>query len=74
MLVKEIKVHINDLLSKHDISLNRLARESNIEPARLWELANYKRKTINMGYLIRIAETLEIDDITEIITIEEVEE
>ncbi|WP_420911979.1 helix-turn-helix domain-containing protein [Listeria grandensis] len=72
-LSKEIRIHLNDILDKYDISLNKLARESNIEPARLWELANYKRQTINIGYLVRIAETLEISDIRELITLEESE-
>ncbi|MBC2176470.1 hypothetical protein HCB27_07575 [Listeria booriae] len=40
-LSKEIRIHLNDIIDKYDISLNKLARESNIEPARLWELANY---------------------------------
>ncbi|MBC2148859.1 XRE family transcriptional regulator [Listeria booriae] len=68
---KEIRIHLNDLLDKYDISLNKLVREPNIEPVRLWELANYKRKTINIVYLVRIAETLEINDIRELISLEE---
>ncbi|MBC2196406.1 XRE family transcriptional regulator [Listeria booriae] len=64
-------MHLNDVLDKYDISLNKLARESNIEPARLWELANYKRQTINIGYLVRIAENLDINDIRKLISLEE---
>lgn len=71
---KKLVIHIYDLINKHNISLRELSRQADIDIARLSELASGKRKRINIDYLIRIAETLDIDDINEIITIEDLEE
>lgn len=67
----EIKIHI--LLNKYGISLSELSRLSDIEVARLSELANGKRQRIQINHLIRIAEALDIDDIGEIIQLKNVE-
>lgn len=70
--ILEIKIH--DLISKHNISLSELSRLSDIEVARLSELANGKRQRIQINHLIRIAEALDIDDIGEIIQLKNVED
>lgn len=69
--VLEIKIH--DLINKHNISLSELSRLSDIEVARLSELANGKRQRIQINHLIRIAEALDIDDIGEIIQLKNIE-
>lgn len=69
--ILEIKIH--DLISKHNISLSELSRLSDIEVARLSELANGKRQRIQIDHLIRIAEALDIDDIGEIIQLKNIE-
>lgn len=70
--ILEIKIH--DLISKHNISLSELSRLSDIEVARLSELANGKRQRIQINHLIRIAEALDIDDVGEIIQLKNVED
>ncbi|EQC2373295.1 helix-turn-helix domain-containing protein, partial [Listeria monocytogenes] len=50
-----------------------LSRLSDIEVARLSELANGKRQRIQINHLIRIAEALDIDDIGEIIQLKNIE-
>lgn len=69
--ILEIKIH--DLISKHNISLSELSRLSDIEVARLSELANGKRQRIQIDHLIRIAEALDIDDVGEIIQLRNIE-
>lgn len=69
--ILEIKIH--NLLSKHSISLSELSRLSDIEVARLSELANGKRQRIQVDHLIRIAEALDIDDVGEIIQLKNIE-
>lgn len=66
----EIKIH--NLLKEYNISLSELSRLSDIEVARLSELANGKRQRIQINHLVRIAEALDIDDISEIIQLKNV--
>lgn len=70
---KGLEIKIHSLLNKHDISLSELSRLSDIEVARLSELANGKRQRIQIDHLVRIAEALDIDDIGEIIQLKNVE-
>ncbi|MBL1230129.1 helix-turn-helix transcriptional regulator [Enterococcus sp. BWB1-3] len=65
----EIKVEIliNKLLAERNMSLRELARLSGIEPSNLSNLANGKRKKIYLEHIERIADALEIDDISKII-------
>lgn len=73
MKEKTLEIKIHDLISRHNISLSELSRLSDIEVARLSELANGKRQRIQINHLIRIAEALDIDDIGEIIQLKNIE-
>ncbi|NRR75210.1 helix-turn-helix transcriptional regulator [Tetragenococcus halophilus] len=53
------------------MSLRELSRQSGIDIARLSELASGKRKRVNIDFVIKIAEALNITDIREIFTIED---
>ena len=68
---KRLVVHIQELVKKHNISLRELSRRADIDIARLSELSSGKRQRINIEYIERIAEALNIDDIREILTIED---
>jgi len=50
-----------------------LSRLTDIRHAALSELANQKRQNINFNHLEKIAETLELDDIREIVDFIEIE-
>ncbi|MEB6069979.1 MULTISPECIES: helix-turn-helix domain-containing protein [Enterococcus] len=65
---QELKVEllINDLLAERNMSLRELARLSGIEPSNLSNLANGKRKRIYLEHIERIADALEITDISKI--------
>jgi putative transcriptional regulator len=71
---KKVRVKIHDLIEDRNMSLRELSRKSDIRHAALSELANQKRQNINFSQLERIAESLEIDDIREIIDLEDTEE
>ncbi|NSO80892.1 helix-turn-helix transcriptional regulator, partial [Enterococcus faecalis] len=63
---REFKVEllINDLLAERSMSLRELARLSGIEPSNLSNLANGKRERIYLEHIERIADALEITDIS----------
>lgn len=65
---REFKVEllINDLLTERSMSLRELARLSGIEPSNLSNLANGKRERIYLEHIERIADALEITDISKI--------
>lgn len=68
-------IKIDYLIEEYKVgSLRKLAEMCDIRHAALSELNNGKRKNINFGHIERIAETLGIDDITEIIDFVEVGE
>ncbi|EGO6086899.1 helix-turn-helix transcriptional regulator [Enterococcus faecalis] len=65
--VRKVEVLINDLLAERQMSLRELARLSGIEPSNLSNLANGKRQKIYLEHIERIADALEIDDISRIL-------
>jgi len=67
---KKLVFHIKELTEKYDLTQNELARRAAIEPARLSELANGKRKQIEISYIVKIAEELDITDLNEIMSLE----
>lgn len=71
---RKLNIHIKELLKKHNITQNELARRTAIEPARLSELTNGKRKQLNIDYIIKIAEELDITDLNEIMSLEFIED
>ena len=64
---KKVEVLINDLLAEYQMSLRELARLSGIEPSNLSNLANGKRQKIYLEHIERIADALEIVDISRIL-------
>lgn len=65
-----MKFNLKKLADEHDISLRELARLSNIEPAIVNKMANNKRNSIFLEHLERIADSLDIDDLSDIIYFE----
>lgn len=71
---KKIKVKIHELASQRGVSIRELSRLTDIRHAALSELANQKRQNINFSHIEKIADTLELDDIREIIDLVEVKD
>ena len=70
---RKLIVHIHELLEKKGWSLSKLALEADIDKARLSRLASGKREYLYIEYLVKIAETLDIDDLNEIVSIKRVD-
>jgi len=66
-MVRRVRVKIHELINKRGISLRELSRLTDIRHAALSELANHKRQNINFSHIEKIADSLELDDISEII-------
>lgn len=67
---RKVVFHIKELAKKHELTQAELAMKAAIEPARLSELANGKRTQLELSYITKIAEELNITDINEIMTLE----
>lgn len=64
---RRIEIGLKELVKSRGISLRELARLSDIEPSIINKLANGKREKVYLQHIERIANALEIDDISEII-------
>lgn len=73
-MTKKIKVKIHELAIQRGVSIRELSRLTDIRHAALSELANQKRQNINFSHIEKIADTLELDDIREIIDLVEVKD
>lgn len=73
-MAKKIKVKIHELASQRGVSIRELSRLTDIRHAALSELANQKRQNINFSHIEKIANTLKLDDIREIIDLVEVKD
>ncbi|WP_346234734.1 helix-turn-helix transcriptional regulator [Lysinibacillus telephonicus] len=74
-MAKRVVVKIDYLIKEYKVgSLRKLAEKCDIRHAALSELSNGKRRNINFGHIERIAETLGIDDITEIIELVDIDD
>ncbi|MBP3041198.1 helix-turn-helix transcriptional regulator [Bacillaceae bacterium Marseille-Q3522] len=74
MHTKKLVIHIHELIEKKNISLRELGRLADIDISQISPLAKGDRKRIDVGHIVRIAEALDIEDIREILTIENVDE
>lgn len=68
-MAKKVIIKIGQLTKSRKLSLRELSRLSDVRHAALSELANGKRESISFAHIERIAQALDIDDITEIIDI-----
>lgn len=71
---RKIRVKLNELYDKYDINQAELARLTSIDHARLSELENLKKKSVYIPHLLKIAEALDLESISEIIDFELIDE
>lgn len=64
---RKVEMRLKELVKERGISLRELARLSDIEPSIVNKLANNKREKVYLAHIERIAEALDISDISEII-------
>ena len=66
-MVFELKSNLGELLKKKGWDQKRLVEETGLNPRTISELVNNKTIRINKNALEKIAEALNIDDVSEII-------
>jgi putative transcriptional regulator len=71
---KKVIINIKKLAKKHDLSLRSLSRLADVRHPTLSELSNDKRDSINFKHIEKIAESLNISDIREIINLVDTED
>ncbi|MEH7119232.1 helix-turn-helix transcriptional regulator [Neobacillus vireti] len=71
---KKVKINIPKLLVKLNMSLREFSRRTDIRHSTLSELSNGKRERISFRHIESIADTFNITDIREIITLEDTED
>ncbi|MCH4169520.1 MAG: helix-turn-helix transcriptional regulator [Streptococcaceae bacterium] len=64
---KKVVIKLKELAEKKGVSLREIGRLSDIEPAIINKLANQKHQRVQLAHIERIAESLEVDDIRDII-------
>ncbi|AIQ13650.1 helix-turn-helix domain-containing protein [Paenibacillus durus] len=69
-VVRKIRVKLDEVLQSRGITQTELMKMSGVRQASISELTNNMRTGINREHLAKIADALEIDDISELITIE----
>lgn len=63
----ELRVRLKELLQERGITQKDFAEQTGLKPSVISELVNNQRSSINKNYIIKIAETLNIDDVSQII-------
>ncbi|MFB0840938.1 helix-turn-helix domain-containing protein [Paenibacillus oleatilyticus] len=63
----ELYVRLQELLKERNMTQKELAEATGLRPTTISELCNNVRSTINREHLVKVAETLGISDIKELI-------
>lgn len=67
--MKKIRINLDKLLEKHNMTQKELSDLTHIRAAAISELVNNQRTSINKDHLNKIINTLGIEDIGELISI-----
>ncbi|WP_449601063.1 helix-turn-helix domain-containing protein [Paenibacillus sp. Marseille-Q9583] len=65
-----MRVIVDEIIRARGITQTELSDMSGVRQASISELSNNMRKSINREHLAKIADALEIDDISELLIIE----
>lgn len=68
--MRRIRIRLNEVMAERGLTQTQLAEVSNVRQAAISEMSRNIREQINIKTLIKIANALEIDDISELIVIE----
>ncbi|MDB5056299.1 MAG: hypothetical protein JWM44_4349 [Bacilli bacterium] len=68
--MRKIRIKLKTVLLLKNMTQKELSLKSNVRQAAISELCRNERKEINLEQMERIAEALEINDISELIEIE----
>lgn len=68
----KVKLKVKELLEERNITQKKLAQISGIRESTISDIVRGTRKVINFEHLSKIAEALEIDNISQLIDFEEI--
>ncbi|ADM71699.1 hypothetical protein GMA19_03910 [Paenibacillus polymyxa E681] len=68
--MRTIRLKLNEVLTQRRLTQTQLSELSGVRQAAISEMSRNIREQINLKTLIKIADALEIDDISELIVIE----
>ena len=68
----KVKLKVKELLEERDITQKKLAQISGIRESTISDIVRGTRTVINFEHLSKIAEALEIDNISQLIDFEEI--
>ncbi|HBU80859.1 MAG TPA: XRE family transcriptional regulator [Paenibacillus sp.] len=68
--MRRIRIRLNEVMAERGLTQTQLAEVSNVRQAAISEMSRNIREQINIKTLVKIADALEIDDISELIVIE----
>ncbi|EES73309.1 DNA-binding helix-turn-helix protein [Paenibacillus sp. oral taxon 786 str. D14] len=68
--MRKITIRLNEVMQERGLTQTKLAELSGVRQAAISEMSRNIREQINLRTLEKIADALDIDDISELITIE----
>ncbi|WP_342437832.1 helix-turn-helix transcriptional regulator [Paenibacillus sp. FSL L8-0436] len=68
--MRKVRVKVDEIIRARGITQTELAAKAGLRQASISELSNNMRNSINREHLAKIADALEIDDITELLVID----
>ncbi len=68
--MRKVRVKVDEIIRARGITQTELAAKAGLRQASISELSNNMRNSINREHLAKIADALDIDDITELLVID----
>lgn len=68
--MRKVRVRVDEIIQARGITQTELSIKSGVRQASISELSNNMRNSINREHLAKIADALEIDDISELLVID----
>ncbi|MBP1172817.1 DNA-binding Xre family transcriptional regulator [Paenibacillus sp. PvR133] len=68
--MRTIRLKLNEIMAQRGLTQTQLSELSGVRQAAISEMSRNIREQINLKTLVKIADALEIDDISELIIIE----
>lgn len=68
--LRKVRVKVDEIIRARGITQTELSDMSGVRQASISELSNNMRNSINREHLAKIADALEIDDISELLVID----
>ncbi|WDF49040.1 helix-turn-helix transcriptional regulator [Paenibacillus sp. KACC 21273] len=71
--MRTIRIKLNELMAERGLTQMKLAEMSGVRQAAISEMSRNIREQVNLRTLIKIADALDIDDLSELMVIEKKE-